>query len=761
MPVPRPLDPSQLGLAPSAAEKSRFLEEDLKPGQQGLGALLDQARANQDPLRDSMLRKDPFAAQKAKVAEDLYKESKLGGAHDNTVDLAMLADSAIAAPVKTAAHLIGGAALDSYQKDTGQEPNGLNALWAVVPAAQKKIRRDQLERLMSSANELAPQLGPASRGYKDLLPTRQTDPLAEKQYYYHKTGLNNAISILKDGEIKVPSWGNNSPVGGVSLSLKPIIKSSSKYERYPISFGIDPEKSPPLRTLAETSYRKTAYGAMNPEYEYELRTYNKPVPVEAINHINIDGTALQKDPLNNSGLKHLLPPPKQGFQFNPEEQINHIVNNLRLAAPDKNLPVRIYPSALQFEQSPVRRRLEAGDKGYLEFKLHDTPPGAKELQALFDKYKGDVNKWPENDLYKKGVTSKWQSLPSATTTTPPNVPQKWSQAPIGVNGPFQGDPWLKPSPTSIQDSIDHFTYHPDIPLSLKEKVIKNYINHQTHGGGMTFDEFVSNSEPGLLKMKGGNALDATTSTSNPAWKQEVSGEYINHANNAAKKGVEPYSFADFEKIYNKNPNWLGMYEHPLPGDPLFSPAKNQDAQAAHWFVQSPLDLKAKQAVLDKYGEYNNSTPYAKDFNTFAKGKTKFVKDILAKYPNAFDESTVPAAKPWVPNPKFSLSPPTPPGQIPAFFNASTTAVNAPPATPLFHPDPNADSSEQFHHWYNNSKLPDGVKLKISEQFNTYGEANDKAGIAGLKFNDGYAKILNKAKAVTVMNQALPSPPSQP
>lgn len=147
--------------------------------------------------------------------------------------------------------------------------------------------------------------------------------------YYHATDLEGMRGILGRGEINTSSshpvdeegWmesdhGEGDVTSGVSVSRVP--RFLSKADK-PITFVIDAEKMPSSRPYTELDYRKTNVdpylaakmhkedpeqtveewqkirpdiAQRNPQFEYEQRTYNEPIPVSAVKGILVDRKAL-------------------------------------------------------------------------------------------------------------------------------------------------------------------------------------------------------------------------------------------------------------------------------------------------------------------------------------------------------------------------------------------------------------------------------------------------------------------------------------
>jgi len=92
--------------------------------------------------------------------------------------------------------------------------------------------------------------------------------------------------------------------GGVSVSRVPRVASKGTKS---ISFVLDPEKMPPMRPYAESSYEKTLYPSpwavdeygkarMNPSFEFEDRTYNQAIPLSAAREMWVDKSAIPSWP---------------------------------------------------------------------------------------------------------------------------------------------------------------------------------------------------------------------------------------------------------------------------------------------------------------------------------------------------------------------------------------------------------------------------------------------------------------------------------
>lgn len=122
-----------------------------------------------------------------------------------------------------------------------------------------------------------------------------SDPIQARDTVFHATDPQFIEPILKHGAI-VP-WLKSEDMG-VSVSRVPRISSKGTKA---VSFVIDPEKMPPSRPFTEPGYKKTfgdqaaswqvdEYGKsrMNPQFEFEDRTFERPIPTSAVREIWLD-----------------------------------------------------------------------------------------------------------------------------------------------------------------------------------------------------------------------------------------------------------------------------------------------------------------------------------------------------------------------------------------------------------------------------------------------------------------------------------------
>lgn len=197
-----------------------------------------------------------------------------------------------------------------------------------VEAGMAQIPKNWKEAAMMGAMVAAPVLGQAAwrargvpRATIEALKAGSGDPLnariAQRDVVYHATSPGGLDGILKSGEITPGGWGGLSGQEGVSVARS--FKHKTKGNQ-PVVLVIDREKMPPNRPFAEQEYgkmrgsplpegsegiigtkswyQKHAPGSLdsiererqrsNPDFEFENRTYNQPIPVSAIKEILVN-----------------------------------------------------------------------------------------------------------------------------------------------------------------------------------------------------------------------------------------------------------------------------------------------------------------------------------------------------------------------------------------------------------------------------------------------------------------------------------------
>lgn len=215
---------------------------------------------------------------------------------------------------------------------------------AVVPRTVKlsRARGGFLEGKLSNKPEVVAGLRRALRENSSYGPEANDVHrlINARDSVFHATDLEGFKGILKQGEIVSTLWqpisGKKTHPGpnlGVSVSRVPRISPKASKA---ITFVIDRRKMPKSRPLAERGYRKTNnekstfYGSHNPVFEFENRTYNKPIPLSAVKGILIDKSAFQSEYRSGS--------------INSVHDILDIYDEIKSLTTQYNIPIRFLPS---------------------------------------------------------------------------------------------------------------------------------------------------------------------------------------------------------------------------------------------------------------------------------------------------------------------------------------------------------------------------------------------------------------------------------
>jgi hypothetical protein len=232
------------------------------------------------------------------------------------------------APPELLAGLIERAKRDPHYARSLREAVALrhygSGLYADDPQKIDEVIREWLKNPEGSTSPAKLGLNLVNFAQHVFGPTGAYRPLAELGYRESRSGFDNP---------------------GVSVSRVPRMASK---ETRPVSFVIDPQRMPPSRPFTEPNYRKTIdpewtaahggdynphLGDRNPHFEYENRTYDQAIPLDAVKEMWLDRSAYRSPTLSES-----------------------LADMVKRLSTQYNIPLREFESGRQMHSGRVRRK---------------------------------------------------------------------------------------------------------------------------------------------------------------------------------------------------------------------------------------------------------------------------------------------------------------------------------------------------------------------------------------------------------------------